>query len=85
MRAVAQEGGRAQATIASPGAHSSRCARSIHSSIYQVWGAERPPPPPCRVWVHPEALAGKSTQQKLADCRTSLAANNARALLVTTL
>ena len=56
-----------------------------HNIIDPVWGGARPPAPSAPVRLHPAQFAGRSVQDKLADVRKAMQAQNAAALVLTTL
>lgn len=82
MRPVLEAAGLALATSAvSPEAGGTPAPNLVDA----VWGAEQPPAPAARVWVHEDAHAGATVGDKLAAIRAALAKEGAQALVLAAL
>jgi Xaa-Pro aminopeptidase len=80
MRPVLEAAGLAL-TTSSPEAQGSPAPNLVDA----VWGADQPPAPCSRVWVHDAAHAGATVGDKLAAIRAALAKEGAQALVLAAL
>ncbi|OAA80526.1 Peptidase M24, structural domain protein [Akanthomyces lecanii RCEF 1005] len=53
--------------------------------VDKIWGNDRPPPPTCSVFIHPDKYAGKGVKAKLAELREVILKNDASGMYITML